>query len=179
MRRKKFLLILVLSLFLIGLNSPKTYASSVYNLQPTLQLKSHWCWNASSIAILHTFGINTTQYDFSTIVKGNDTNNDGATDSEANSGMRHFGISGVLYSGALSYSSIDYDISRYHPVYVNYQYKYVPGGHAVVIRDSYVANGVNYITYMDPWDATFYSMKLTTFSNNSDWYWYSGIRLIY
>lgn len=66
-----------------------TPASKNLNITRYQQVKTNWCWAAAAQMIGKYLGSSKTQYQISTKVKGNSTNNSAASDSEVVSGIRY------------------------------------------------------------------------------------------
>lgn len=155
----------------------------------THQVKDHWCWAACGAAIVNYYGGSITQYNFSSIVKGNTTNNVGATLSEEIYGLNHYGIHTNGFTGTLTYQSIQQNSYSWHrPVVAGLLASagstntYNATGHMTVITGYMSTSGdPNTVVLMDPWFYN-YQYKLYSFitnSNNGDYYWYQTIDQVY
>ena len=181
--------ILAACIISIFVASPAYAIPSTYNtdIPMTHQVKTFWCWAASGASIVNYYGGSITQYNFSTIVKGNSTNNSSASMAEELYGLSHYGLHTHNIITTISYQDIQYNsYNLKRPVIVGLQasagssYTYQATGHMLVITGYMSTSGEpNTVILMDPW---YYSYQYVTYSSlvsNSDYYWYETVDGIY
>jgi len=190
MKSKKFPFILLIALLLIstiGINVFAVISTKNLACPNVKQEKSNWCWAGSSLSILNHFYMYTDQQTFVTYVQTGKTapinaSNIGATDADVLKGLNYFGASGSIFSGALSFSSVQNQLLYNYPIWTHISWldstDKITGGHAVVI-DKYYSDSIagdQEITYMDPWDGAHYTMSYSSFVYTAhDQKWTSGI----
>lgn len=142
-------------------------------LDVSKQEKSNWCWAASSVGILKYYGINKTQTQFVTYVKGSAVNQT-AGDSEANAGLEYYGKPGTVSTSSLSYSQVYTKIyTNNDPIYAGWSWT-AGGGHAVVIMGINNANGSD-VYYEDPGDGARYRTSHSWMVNGGGHVWDGSI----
>lgn len=131
------------------------------------QAKSNWCWAACGESIARYYGNSITQATFAQQVKGN-TLNVTAADSEVQSGLEHWGISGTLVQDSVAFSTISSNIKAGNPLYAGWSWS-SGGGHALVL-DGYDSTSVtNSVEYMDPGDGAFHVSTYTSFKGGDSY----------
>ncbi|NGQ96295.1 hypothetical protein G3578_14105 [Brevibacillus sp. SYP-B805] len=146
--------------------SPAVYSIGV---SEELQQEDEWCWAAASVSILDYFGESVDQDEVVEYVKG-DVINEGATDSEVQDGLEHWGVDSTRTTSYLSFSTIKSEIYNYErPIYAGWTWD-TGGGHAVVL-DGYDDDTTDYVEYMDPWDGDHKSSTYNWFKSSSDHVW--------
>lgn len=162
----------IISTLFISLVIPSVFALAASTLVATtvpntLQAKSYWCWNGSSVAVLANKGKTVTQAAFSTTVKGNSTNNSTATSTEVKTGLSKYGYSSTLTT-SLSTGTVRTELSNSRPIIAGYLYK-SGGGHMVVISGH--DSSTNYLQVMDPGSGSKVNYLSSYFTSNSTWTW--------
>lgn len=126
------------------------------------QLKTWWCWAASSVAILDYYGTTVSQSDIVTLVKGSPVDLP-ANGYEIQEGLENWGISSGTTT-SLPFSTITSEIYDYRRPIIAGIYP----GHAVVV-DGYDLE-IGYIEYMDP---QYPSYEFVLYDNFIDDFWYA------
>nr|WP_242143371.1 MULTISPECIES: papain-like cysteine protease family protein [unclassified Bacillus cereus group] len=157
-------------------DSAANYKLYVPNIQ---QQQSNWCWAGTAVSVLNYFGQPTTQQQFVGYVKGG-LYNDPATSREIQHGLAYFGLTSTISSGALSYDWFKSQINSHKPMITLINWKNGGNvGHFLVL-DGYFkgGNGMDYITYMDPWYGDHYNHNFESFKNNNRFWWNETIQNI-
>ncbi|WDV46489.1 papain-like cysteine protease family protein [Clostridiaceae bacterium M8S5] len=139
------------------------------NIPNIRQIKSNWCWCASSVALLSSKNISATQNSFSIATKGNSTNDQGASADEVQYGLRQFGYNATQKSGSMYSSSVRNTLNSSKGIIAGYRYNYYGGGHMVVISGHKKSD--NSLEVMDPGVGRKEYYNFNYFVSNSNWEW--------
>lgn len=161
---------------LFTINPKNSYAFTgmdILGLDVETQEKTQWCWAASSVGILDYYNISKTQSQFVKQVMGSVVNVP-AADSEAESGMDAFGISGTVTSSSLSYDQVYTQIyTNDDPIYAGWSWD-AGGGHAVVIMGFNNFGGSD-VYYEDPGDGSRYRVTHSWMQSGGGHVWDGSI----
>lgn len=137
-----------------------------------LQEKSNWCWAGTSVSILNYFGKTPRQEQFVKYVKG-DLYNNPATSREIQYGLSGYGVRSAISPGAKSYGWVKNQINNNQPMIALIKWKSGADiGHFLVLDGYYTGtNGIDYMTYMDPWYNDHYNHNFSSFRNNNNFWW--------
>jgi len=138
------------------------------------QQYSNWCWAGVSNSILTYYGKSVSQCTFVTYVKGSCVNV-GATVTESQTGLSHWGVSSTRTNTSLAYSTIITEIYNYNrPIFAAWEW-YSGGGHALLIKGYDITD--DYVSYMDPWDGYTHTMTYSQFLGGPsyDHKWYDSL----
>lgn len=138
-------------------------------VKKVIQERTLWCWDACSVAVLDHYGINVSQNDFCTVVKGNVVN-ETATTAEVSTGLNHYGIDSKVISSGLSFSAIRAQVYNYDRPMIMCWIWNSGGGHMMVL-EGYSIDSTNYVSYMDPYDGQYHISTYSYVSNGYDHDW--------
>lgn len=179
MRNKLIVFVILLStVALFNLSAQGKYL----NVQNRQQEHSNWCWDASSQCILYFKGTYPTQCAIanfawnrsdccsSSTFNWNHICNRGnylyGYNGDMQDVLNNWGVSSSGYGGALSWSSVKYQIDNDRPFGMGF-YWTAGGGHALVGYGYWVSNGTSYVGYMDPWPGEGYTWSTYSYTVNS------------
>ncbi|PEL95298.1 hypothetical protein CN602_28830 [Bacillus cereus] len=153
-------------------NPPNILSERRLFVPDVLQEKSNWCWAGVSAATLNYFNKAVTQEQFVRYVK-NGVYNNPATSIEIQYGLSRCGIRSYRGAGSKSYDWFQSQINNNQPIIVLIMWQGGGNiGHFFVLDGYYKGeNGINYITYMDPWYGDHYNYNYNTFENNNTFWW--------
>lgn len=174
-----FSIVLVISLF-----SHSVYAyPTIFHINVPIvqQAKSNWCWAACGASLVnYCNGSSITQYNFSSTVKSNTTNNSTATMTELCNGLTHYGVHNHLISGIISFDTIQANShGQSRPVLARWSWadSSLPG-HVVVINGFDTSIG-SYVMYMNPSASSYQVESYSYFVSNTYRHWTHTVDQIY
>lgn len=162
--------VLVICFFMVGSVSieagkPQTSGNSL-SVPKRTQEYSNWCWNGSSQSILYYFGQTPSQCEIANFAWNRSDccgNHPFSWYHPCNSGnyltsgkgsckavLANWGVSSAGSNGALSWNTVIGEIDGGFPFIMGW-YWTGGGGHALVGHGYSVKNGVEKMSYMDPW----------------------------
>ncbi len=161
-----FIFATILLFSIINTSVSAVTTSEAIPIPKVKQSKTYWCWAASSVSILKYYGKSVTQSAFVTKVFGSSVNQP-ATDSQALSGMKKYGLTGTLVANSITYSMIMSQIRAGKPIYAGWSQS-GGMGHAIVI-DGFdgLSASTGYVEYMDPNDGKCHTKSFYEFKGGS------------
>ncbi|MDK8183472.1 C39 family peptidase [Paenibacillus sp. UMB4589-SE434] len=159
----------VASGFINGNPSEPGSSAAVPDIQ---QLMSNWCWAGVSVAVLEHYGIDVTQQQFVSYVKGGSYNYP-ATSYEIKQGLQYYSVKSNLFNSIPSLQWVKGQLDKGQPMITFISWTNGSNiGHFLVL-DGYNSgvNGTNYVSYMDPWYGDHYSHTFDAFKSNNRFTW--------